>query len=432
MNRLTLALALTCYASSALAEPLTVEFWHIFGDAKRKGFIDQKAAEFNAKNPDIKVVPVVKGNYSENLQAAILASRQGQPPALVQVFDVGTQLAADSGVFQPVGNVEKTDYGDYLKPVLDYYTLQGKINSLPFNSSSPVLYANRDLIKKAGLNDSALPATYGALLRSCAKIKAALPDAKCITFGASSWFVEQWMAEQGTTLVNNGNGRAARATESNLDSPAAKNIFSFVKKLNDGGFYSFTGKLDDGAGSAAIFTAQKSVFLISSTADLGNQLDAAKQGSYRLGVGLLPIQDGSVRNGVVIGGASLWIAKGIPDNVADAARTFALFMTNTANMKEWHKLTGYYPVRKSSVSELRKEGWLDSAAPQTVAFRQLLNTKASPATAGALFGGLLPARQIIQEGLQKVLQGQDVDAVTRDTKAQVDKVISDYNKSLGK
>lgn len=417
-------------ASSALAEPLTVEFWHIFGDAKRKGWIEQKAAEFNAKNPDIKVTAVVKGNYNENLQAAILAGRQGKPPALVQIFEVGSQLALDSGVFQPVGSVEKTDYSDYLKPVVDYYTIGGKVNSLPFNSSSPVLYANRDLLKKVGLSETALPQTYNALMRTCAKVKTALPDIKCITFSASSWYFEQWMAEQGTTLVNNNNGRTARATESNLDSPAARNIFTFIKKLNDGGYYTYTGKLDDGAGSGAIFTGQKSVFLINSTADLGNQLDAAKQGGYRLGVGLLPIQDGSARNGVVIGGASLWIAKGIPDNVADAARSFALFMTNTANMKEWHKLTGYYPVRTSSVNELRKEGWLDSAAPQTVAFRQLLNTKAGPATAGALFGGMLPTRQVIQEGIQKVLQGQDVDSVAKDTKARVDKVIADYNKSL--
>jgi len=417
-------------ASSALAEPLTVEFWHIFGDAKRKGWIEQKAADFNAKNPDIKVVPVVKGNYNENLQAAILAGRQGKPPALVQIFEVGSQLALDSGVFQPVGSVEKTDYSDYLKPVVDYYTIGGKVNSLPFNSSSPVLYANRDLLKKVGLSETALPQTYNALMRTCAKVKAALPETKCITFSASSWYVEQWMAEQNTTLVNNNNGRTARATESNLDSPAARNIFTFIKKLNDGGYYTYSGKLDDGAGSGAIFTGQKSVFLINSTADLGNQLDAAKQGGYRLGVGLLPIQDGVKRNGVVIGGASLWIAKGIPDNVADAARTFALYMTNTANMKEWHKLTGYYPVRTSSVNELRKEGWLDSAAPQTVAFRQLLNTKAGPATAGALFGGMLPTRQVIQEGIQKVLQGQDVDSVAKDTKARVDKVIADYNKSL--
>ncbi len=417
-------------ASSALAEPLSVEFWHIFGDAKRKGWIDQKVADFNAKNPDIKVTAVVKGNYNENLQAAILAGRQGKPPALVQIFEVGSQLALDSGVFQPVGKVEKTDYSDYLKPVVDYYTIGGKVNSLPFNSSSPVLYANRDLLKKVGLSETALPQTYNALMRTCAKVKAALPEVKCITFSASSWYVEQWMAEQNTTLVNNNNGRAARATESNLDSPAARNIFSFIKKLNDAGYYTYSGKLDDGAGSGAIFTGQKSVFLINSTADLGNQLDAAKQGSYRLGVGLLPIQDGVKRNGVVIGGASLWIAKGIPDNVADAARSFALYMTNTANMKEWHKLTGYYPVRVSSVNELRKEGWLDSAAPQTVAFWQLLNTKAGPATAGALFGGMLPTRQVIQEGIQKVLQGQDVDSVAKDTKARVDKVISDYNKSL--
>ncbi len=430
-KRLLIALTLAL-GSSALAEATPVEFWHTFGDAKRKGFIEQKAAEWNAQNPDFKILPVTKGSYNETLQATILAARQNKPPALVQVVEVGSQLALDSGVFQPVGNVETTDYADYIKPVLNYYTIGGKVNSLPFNSSSPVLYANRDLLKKAGLNATSLPVTYKGMLAACEKAKKALPDAKCLTFNLHSWFFEQWMSEQGATLVNNDNGRKARATESNLTSAAAKNIMNFIKTANDRGFYTYTGKFEDWDGSQAIFTGQKSLFLITSTADLGNIKDEAKTAGFELGVGLLPIQDGVKRNGVVIGGASLWITKNIPEKTADAACNFALYLTNTKNMMEWHKLTGYYPVRSSSVAALRKEGWLDSAAPQTVAFRQLLSTTPNTASAGALFGGFIETRRIVEESIQKVLQGQDVDATLKDAKARADKVISDYNASLAK
>lgn len=220
---LTLALS-----GSTLAQTVTVEFWHTFGDAKRKGFIEKKAEEFNKLNPGMKVIPAFKGSYNETLQATILASRQGNPPALVQVVEVGSQLALDSGVFQPVGNVERTDYKDYIKPVLNYYTIGGKVNSLPFNSSSPVLYANKQMMDKAGIKT--MPNTYSSIVRACEKIKKVAPNMKCITFNLHSWFFEQWMAEQGAQLVNNDNGRKGRATASNLESSEAKTILTWIKK----------------------------------------------------------------------------------------------------------------------------------------------------------------------------------------------------------
>ncbi|MFN8510937.1 MAG: ABC transporter substrate-binding protein [Deinococcaceae bacterium] len=421
---LTLALC-----GSTLAQTVTVEFWHTFGDAKRKSFIEKKAEEFNKLNPGIKVVPAFKGSYNETLQATVLASRQGNPPALVQVVEVGSQLALDSGVFQPVGNVEKTDYKDYIKPVLNYYTIGGKVNSLPFNSSSPVLYANKQMMDKAGIKT--MPNTYSSIVRACEKVKKIAPNMKCITFNLHSWFFEQWMAEQGAQLVNNDNGRKGRATASNLDSSEAKTILTWIKKLNDSGYYTYSGKLEDWDGSDAIFNAQQTAFLITSTADLVNIRDNAKQNGFDVVVGFLPIPDGTKRNGVVIGGASLWITKNISDKVADAARDFALYMTNAQNMVEWHKLTGYYPVRTTSVDLLKKEGWLNSGALQTVAFNQLLRTTPNVATSGALIGSFIPVRKIIEETIQKVLQGKGVDDAAAEGKAAADKEIQSYNKSMG-
>lgn len=88
------------------------------------------------------MVPSYKGSYNDSLQATILAARQGRPPALVQIFEVGSQLALDSGAFQPVSGIKRVDFSDYLRPVINYYTIGGRVNSLPFNSSSPVLYYN--------------------------------------------------------------------------------------------------------------------------------------------------------------------------------------------------------------------------------------------------------------------------------------------------
>ncbi len=414
----------------AVAQNQTVEFWHTFGDAKRGNWIQARADEYNKANPSLKIVPIYKGVSDETLQATVLAARQGKAPALVQVDGTSSQLALDSGIFQPVSSVEDVDFSDYLKPIVSYYTIGGKVNSIPFNSSSPVLYFNKDLMVKAGLDPARPPTVFSAVLATCAKFDAAKLGVKCVALTPFSWLFEQWMSQQNAQLLNNGNGRQDRATASNIDSPAGRKIFQFYKDLNDRGYLTNTGKLADTVGTNAIFGQQKALMTINSTAGLGNLLDASKQSGFQMGVGVLPIPDGSLRNGVVIGGASLWVAKAIAKPEAETALDFALFMTNTENMASWHKLTGYYPVRTSSVNLLRKQGWFEGNPLQLVAFRQLLSTKPNIANAGALTGANIQMRALIEQNIQKVLSGQGVSDVAKTANEQVSAALVEYNKNF--
>ena len=417
-------------SSCASPQNPTVEFWHTFGDAKRSGWIQARADAYNAAHPEVKIVPSFKGDSNQTLQSTILGARQGQVPALVQVEGVSSQLALDSGVFQPVGAIKDVDFSDYLQPVISYYTVAGKVNSVPFNSSSPVLYFNKNLMEKAGLDPNNPPATFGAIQETCAKFDAAKLGVTCVALTPYGWLFEQWMSEQNVALVNNGNGRSARATETSIDSPAGRAVFQFYKDLSDKGYLTNTGKLADTVGTNAIFTGQKALMTINSTAGLGNILDGAKQSGFQLGVGVLPIPDGSTRNGVQIGGASLWVTKGVSKPTAEAALDFALFMTNTENMADWHKLTGYYPVRTSSVALLRSQGWFDSSPLQNVAFKQLLETVPNEANAGPLNGATSETRTAIEQGIQKVLGGQSVESVATAAGQQANAAIAEYNKNF--
>jgi sn-glycerol 3-phosphate transport system substrate-binding protein len=171
------------------------------------------------------------------------------------------------------------------------------------------------------------------------------------------------------------------------------------------------------------------MFHITSTADLGN-IGSAVEGSFELGTGLLPIADGVERNGVVIGGASVWLLDDHPTRELEAARDFVLFMTNTENMVSWHKLTGYYPVRNSSVDALEEEGWFEEDPNAFTAFDQLLNTVPNSASAGALMGSFLDTRTIIEEAIQKVLQGTDVEEAMEEAKVLADDRLQQYNSNL--
>jgi sn-glycerol 3-phosphate transport system substrate-binding protein len=433
MNKF-IPLGLIMFSASLLvisgAQNTSVEFWHTFGDAKRSDWIQARADDYNKANPELKIVPIFKGDSNESLQATVLAARQGKAPDLVQVEGVSSQLALDSGVFQPISSVKNVDLSDYIKPVLSYYTIDGKVNSIPFNSSSPVLYFNKDLMLKAGLDPKRPPTTFGDVLAQCSKFDSTKLGVKCVALTPFSWLFEQWMSQQNAQLLNNGNGRQGRATASNLEGTEARKIFAFYKDLNDKGYLTNTGKLADTVGTNAIFSNQKALMTINSTAGLGNLLEASKQSGFQMGVGILPIPDGSKRNGVVIGGASLWISKSASKPHAEAALDFALFMTNTANMASWHKLTGYYPVRTSSIALLRKEGWFSGNPLQIVAFNQLLKTVPNIANAGALSGAIIPMRAVIEQGIQKVLGGQDVTNVATAANEQVNAVLVEYNKNF--
>ena len=412
--------------AAAAKERIEITFWHALGDATRSGWIQQRVDDFNASQTTYHVTQEAKGSYRDTLQAAVLADKQGNPPSLVHVFEVGSQLAFDSGIFMPIGDIGTFDTSDYIAPVLNYYTINGKVNSIPFNSSSPVLYINTDKLVAAGYPADYVPDTFEDMIKVVETARAHNVDGANVSFALHAWYFEQWMAEQGAMLVNNENGRAARATEVNLTSPAAVKIGNFISELGRKNLYSYTGRFEDWDGSDAIFTGNKAIFHITSTADLGN-IGRAVEGKFTLGVGKLPIPSGEMRNGTVIGGGSIWVTKNNTAEELEGARDFALFLTNTDNMVSWHKLTGYYPVRNSSVEKLRGEGWFTSDAKQLVAFNQLLTTIPNSATAGALGGTLSDSRTIIEQAMQKILQGADVMSSLKEAKIIADTKLTEYN-----
>ena len=410
----------------------SIEFWYAFSDAPRSGWINDRIDEFNVQleeqGLDYVVVGERKGSYRETLQAAVLAARQGDPPALVQLFEVGSQLAVDSGIFKPIGEVGGIDESAYIEPVINYYTIQGEVNSIPFNSSSPILYANQQLMEQAGLDAEDLPATFGEVLDACQAIDDAGLDANCITFPLHGWFFEQWMSEQNALLANNGNGRDARATEMLLDSEAGLRIGQFMADLAEQRWYSYTGTFEDWSGSEAIFGNQEAVFFITSTADAGNITRAAAEVGFDVRTGLLPIPDGVERNGVVIGGASVWLTDGHPQQDLEVARDFVLYMTNAENMATWHKLTGYYPVVNEAVDILEAEGWFEAEPNFAVAFEQLLETNANQASAGALLGIFAEVRTIVEEALQRIYNGSaTVEDAMRQANEEANARLAEYN-----
>jgi sn-glycerol 3-phosphate transport system substrate-binding protein len=436
---LVVALVLPTALTLAQDDDITIVFSHAFGDENRQGWVADVAEAFMAENPGITIEAVSNPSYRDTLNGAILGAQQGNAPHIVQVFEVGSQLALDSGIFIPVSDVANEDQlaslEDVIPAVRDYYSLGDDQWSLPWNSSNAVLYYNKTIFEAAGLDPEMPPTTYSEVLETCEVLMSQAEDLGlqgCMGWNMHSWFVEQWMAEQQAPFANNENGRDGRATEINLESDAMKNIFNWWKEMADSGYYIYTGTLEDWNGSDALFTGQQVALHVTSTADIVNNNEAAMEAGFEMGNGMLPIPDDSERNGVVIGGASIWLTGDHPQEELEAAADFMFFLANEANAVTWHQATGYFPIRFSAIDTLTEEGWFVENPNFQVAFDQLTETVPGPATSGALLGNFLELRTIIEEAAQAVVDsGVPVDEALAEANELANESLTAYNEAVG-
>lgn len=429
-----LVLSVLAFVPLATAQKgkITIKFWHAMG-GWRVGFIQRMVDDFNLTHPGIEVKVAYKGSYRDTLTAAIAAARAGKPPHVIQSFDIGTRENIDSGIFAVAENLAdqfgiEVPWKDYIDPALNYYRVKGKLYSFPWNSSNPILYYNKDILNKAGVTLPKKP-TFEDIIEVGNKIVDGGYADGAITWPLHSWFFEQWMADLGQTLVNNGNGRVERPTEINLLSDASIRIFSWWKDLYDKGLWINPG-LEDWAQARSNFVSGKTAMLISSTSDVTYMEKMAAEKGFELGTAYIPVPEDVERQGVVIGGGNLWITKDHPDEELKAAVTFALWMSLPENAIRWHKGTGYFPIRKSSVDILEQEGWFEKHPSFRTAFDQLLETKTTDATAGALIGPFREIRTIIEEAFQSVMAGTPVKEALGKAKEKAEKAMAEYQKAV--
>src|SRR2546425_8411269 len=172
-------LAAALLALAAQAQAVTeIQWWHAMTGANNDR-VNALAKRFSDSQSDYKVTAVYKGSYPEAMAGAIAAYRAGNAPALLQVFDVGTgTMMAAKGAVRPVYEVmaeagEKFDPKAYVPAVAGYYTnAKGQMLSFPFNSSTTVLWYNKEAFEKAGLDPNRAPQTWPEVVAAMAKLKA--------------------------------------------------------------------------------------------------------------------------------------------------------------------------------------------------------------------------------------------------------------------
>ena len=167
------------FAAGDASAQTEIQWWHAMTGANNDVIV-KLASDFNASQKDYKVVPTIKGSYPDTLNAGIAAFRAGNAPHIMQVFEVGTAtMMSATGAVKPVHVLmkeagESFDPKVYLPAITGYYsTTKGEMLSFPFNSSSTVMWYNKDGFKKAGLDADKPPKTWPEVFDAAKKLKAA-------------------------------------------------------------------------------------------------------------------------------------------------------------------------------------------------------------------------------------------------------------------
>jgi sn-glycerol 3-phosphate transport system substrate-binding protein len=406
LARVALAAALFGVALSASAQT-EIQFWHSMTGALGDR-VNDLAKRFNDSQKAYKVVPVFKGTYPESMAAMVAATRAGNPPHIVQIFEVGTATMMASGkAIKPVYEVmalggQKFDSKAYVPAVAGYYsTPQGQMLSFPFNSSTVVFYYNKDAFKKAGLNPNDPPKTWPAVAAAAAKLRVA--GEKCgYTTGWPSWVqYETFSAWHDMPFASKQNGFAGPDAKLEIVNPLQikhiENLVDWSKK----GYFTYAGRTNEGE---AKFYSGECPMMTSSSAAYANVKRNAK---FDWGIATLPYYPdapGAPQN-TIIGGASLWVMNGKkPDDYKGVAQFFT-FLSQPEIQAQWHQETGYLPITMAAYELTKKSGFYDKNPGTNVSVEQMI-VKTTKNSRGVRLGNFVQVRDAIQEELEAALAGK--------------------------
>lgn len=383
-------------------EKVSIEFWHAMSGTGQES-LDSIVKGFNDSQDKYEVVAEFQGTYEESLTKLRGVGGTKDAPAITQVFEVGTKYMIDSGYIEPMQKfIDKDNYdlSQLEENILNYYKVDGELYSMPFNSSTPVMVYNKDAFREAGLDPEKAPETFSEVIDAAAKLKKGeMYGFSMLTYG---WFFEQLVATQGGLYVDEDNGRSGDATEALFNGPEGLNVFSFLDTMNKAGtFGNFGTNWDD---IRAAFASGKVAMYMDSSAGVAGAITNAP---FDVGVAYIPHADEVKRNGVVIGGASLWMSKGIAEKDQEAAWEFMKYLTTPEVQAQWHLDTGYFAINPKAYDEENvKEKWAEF--PQyKVTVDQLQDTVPGLATQGALISVFPESRQQIVTALEDLYQGKD-------------------------
>ena len=411
-------LAAAALAAPALAQQkVEVQFWHAMGGVLGER-VEEIVKRYNASQDKYTVVASNKGNYDEVINATIAAYRAKKAPQIVQIYERGFMSMLLSGAIEPVQDLlasrkKNVDMADFIKPVASYYQYKGKLMSMPFNSSTPILFYNKEQFEKAGFEGPA--DTWAEFEKQLYAIKQK-GAAECGSSLAGDYF---WSLMENYGTVNDqpwgtkSNGYDGLDTEFVYNKTRLVGQVQRLQKWVNDGVIQIAGQ---GLSPEQLFTSGKCATFFASTAAHGG---IERDPKIKWSATFLPHEADLTARNSSIGGATLWVMKGHKAEEYDAVADFLAFVASPDLQLWWHKVTGYVPITNKAYQLAKAEGYYQKSPTREIAILQLNRGTPTANSQGFHFGNYTQTTFALREEMESVFankktpqQGLD-DAVRR-------------------
>lgn len=361
-------------ASAPSSEKIQVRFWYGLGGELGE-VIETQIKKFNESQDEIEVIGVFQQSYNgvqEKFQAALVS---GDVPELIQIEIHGTPKFAAAGALTPLEPFFQDDpdfnFDDLIPAGLLNQTWNDTIYAMPINRSTPVLYLNQPMFEAAGVE----PPTTWQEFREVAKVlTSGEGDSKVYGFLAtpSWWYFESMVWGNGGEIMNE---ELTQVTFAEAGAPPLQIWADMI--YQDETARPFTGDQAFAQRNQA-FAEGKGAMTFDSTAGLRGILQAV-DGKFEITTVFVPHMEGFT-TAVPTGGAAAGIPAAVSEEKKQAAWAFIKWWISTEQNAFWSKETGYWPVRYSSVEQLRAEGYYEENPAFETTIKQLEFAKAAPST----------------------------------------------------
>lgn len=390
--------------STASWSATDIHWWHAMG-GRLGEVVNEIAANYNASQDTYNLIPTFKGGYEDTMTAGIAAFRAKQQPNIIQIFDAGAATIINAkGATIPVEEL-MTKYGkgfnieDYISGVRYFYAdSDGQMIGMPFNSSTPLLYYNKDAFAKAGIENP--PSTWEELEAIAPKLKEAGYIA--LAQSHSPWIMaENFHSRHNIQMATGNNGYDTTDVKLLYNNDHMKMHWSKMKEWLDAGYYGFYGRAWGDNQDA--FVQKKVAMWLGSSGSFGG---LTKSADFEFGASFLPYWKSIVDEptGTFIGGAALFAMAGKSDDEYKGVADFFAYLTNPDSQVFWHKETGYVPITTAAYDMAKDEGYYESTPDAEIGILQL-SQPGGDWTKGYRLGYYVQIRDVMYKNFEDIFSG---------------------------
>lgn len=418
-------------ALSSASGVTTVTFWHGLGGINAQA-LQALVDEFNAKNKGrIRVETSAQGSYPDLLAKYTASLHDKSTPTVTLSNDISSGFLHDAGrSVSPVAMAEANPGDlklDQLSPAgKRYYSVEGELVAVPMNMSTPLLFVNTGLLKKAGVGTSTL-STLSGVAAAAKKIKQATGVAG-IAEAFDDWWFEQLSATSGNLYCTPENGRGSkRADRVSFDEPSQVKAFTTMADLYKAGAGLDVGTDNNNAVTA--FAAGKTAMMFNSSAVAAS---VAQSTSFAYEALPFPLSAPASKAGTVVGGSAMWLSSTATPAQQVAGWKLISFLASPAAQATFSEATGYVPANTALEDTADRKSYLRDNPVAEVAIEQVKDVSDVPATHGCFTGAFSAIRAAMIPEMQSAFSGsKTMKQAIADAQAAANRAVADYREQVG-